>query len=55
MLEMHPDCEKCGTDLPADLPGADRNTETAVPALVFAPATAAWLVDLAAGAQGHHQ
>lgn len=33
---------------PADLPGADRNTETAVPALVFAPATAAWLVDLAA-------
>ncbi len=22
MLEMRPDCEKCGTDLPAELPGA---------------------------------
>ena len=22
MLEMRPDCEKCGSDLPADLPGA---------------------------------
>jgi hypothetical protein len=22
MLEMHPDCQKCGTDLPAELPGA---------------------------------
>jgi len=32
---------------PADLPGADRNTETPAPALVFAPPTTAWLVDLA--------
>lgn len=22
MLEMRPDCEKCGTDLPAEAPGA---------------------------------
>ena len=22
MLRMHPDCERCGTDLPADAPGA---------------------------------
>ena len=22
MLEMRPDCERCGTDLPAELPGA---------------------------------
>ena len=22
MLEMRPDCEKCGADLPADVPGA---------------------------------
>lgn len=22
MLEMRPDCEKCGNDLPAELPGA---------------------------------
>ncbi|AOF95541.1 DUF1272 domain-containing protein [Sphingobium sp. RAC03] len=22
MLEMHPDCERCGADLPADVPGA---------------------------------
>lgn len=22
MLEMRPDCERCGTDLPADVPGA---------------------------------
>ncbi len=22
MLEMRPDCERCGTDLPADAPGA---------------------------------
>lgn len=22
MLEMHPDCEKCGCDLPAEAPGA---------------------------------
>jgi hypothetical protein len=22
MLEMRPDCERCGTDLPADRPGA---------------------------------
>ena len=22
MLEMRPDCEKCGVDLPADVPGA---------------------------------
>lgn len=22
MLEMHPDCERCGADLPADAPGA---------------------------------
>lgn len=22
MLEMRPDCERCGVDLPADLPGA---------------------------------
>ena len=22
MLAMHPDCERCGTDLPADAPGA---------------------------------
>ena len=22
MLEMRPDCERCGADLPADLPGA---------------------------------
>ena len=22
MLEMRPDCEKCGADLPAELPGA---------------------------------
>ncbi|MFN3516773.1 MAG: DUF1272 domain-containing protein [Novosphingobium sp.] len=22
MLEMRPDCEQCGTDLPAELPGA---------------------------------
>lgn len=31
---------------PADLPGADRNAEPPVPALVFASATAAWLVGL---------
>lgn len=22
MLEMHPDCERCGADLPANMPGA---------------------------------
>jgi hypothetical protein len=22
MLDMHPDCERCGADLPADAPGA---------------------------------